>query len=839
MGHYKQKSYITAALVVVLVVAIAFLFGILNSNTALDSFAASTDIVLQKIESELDRFADGLLAAAETLDDRDIHTVPDGLLGAGRFTRTQGGEGAAAYFDTLFLDADGTGDGSGDERAAQAVSLTPFMQTHIAAGDSLIVEIGAGLFVDRDVDAGGAGATYFFASRRVAEDADDYVFVIADTRGFFDALPDYDFTDVYLLDAEGKLVTAKSGVSPRPFALGFSERTDVRSRFVSGEAFSFRGHFLEADSFFVLLAAPESAASVRVCGVLPQDTVNRFTNSFTLQMILVSVSMVLICLAGLVFLNRSYRNQYDVLVRTRTPINYYEVKVNRHGEILSAGKSFKENFDVAELNTHLINDAIKLNKEIADSQPIFVKLDGKDGNEYYLNFIPFRTATGFKLIGGNSSRFLRDYHEFKQKKQIDPYTNLPVRDELEKEIERVMDEGNGIRCMIGKITPANTEKISVMLGEYLYQQLIVQYSRHIESVLKKYGKLFSLGSQGFMFYTDDMDRANELINVIQEIMKQLSEVIKINDNIINVDSCCGFVVLDARNNDVNMDNIIYNCEIALKNATDNKKTRYYILRNFKYDGQHTDFTAKGLVLKMIENGEFEMYYQPQYRLKDMRLSGFEGLLRIVSERRKEIGIDKLISIAEQYGGMVELGRFVYESAMAFAKEIQGSGIEIAINVSAVQLMQIGFTEYFLEAYREKKLDRGSFNIEITEGTMVHSFDEVAAKLNILKENGVGTHIDDFGVAYSSMLYLQRLPVSVVKIDKSLVDEIVGSKGNAIITQGIINIAKNLDMKCIAEGVESREQIELLEQMNCDYIQGFLMSKALNHDQALELVKERK
>ncbi|MDD3947464.1 MAG: EAL domain-containing protein, partial [Clostridia bacterium] len=243
------------------------------------------------------------------------------------------------------------------------------------------------------------------------------------------------------------------------------------------------------------------------------------------------------------------------------------------------------------------------------------------------------------------------------------------------------------------------------------------------------------------------------------------------------------------------------------------------------------------LIDMVDNGEIEAYFQPQYSLSENKIVGFEALCRIIGPKSAEINVGELISIAEQYGGMIDLGNYICDRAMAFAAEIQDSGIQIAVNVSPIQLMQAGFTSVFLDMFHKHKLKEGVFNIEITEGAALYSFEEAVAKLTIIKNRGVGIHIDDFGVAYSSMLHLKLLPATLLKIDKSLVDDIVESEDAKSIIRNIITLGKDLRLDIIAEGVEKQDQMDLLRELKCDMVQGYVISRAVPRLKAIELIKE--
>lgn len=154
-------------------------------------------------------------------------------------------------------------------------------------------------------------------------------------------------------------------------------------------------------------------------------------------------------------------------------------------------------------------------------------------------------------------------------------------------------------------------------------------------------------------------------------------------------------------------------------------------------------------------------------------------------------------------------------------------------------MQAGFCDNFLQFYDSHELKPGSICVEITESFLVQNFDDVVQKLMILREHGIEIHLDDFGTRYSSLLYLKKLPVSVIKIDKEFISDIKDNPYDRSITDMILHICKSLNLTSISEGVETKEQYEILKDMGVDIVQGFLIGKSVPGDVALKLAAEFK
>lgn len=238
---------------------------------------------------------------------------------------------------------------------------------------------------------------------------------------------------------------------------------------------------------------------------------------------------------------------------------------------------------------------------------------------------------------------------------------------------------------------------------------------------------------------------------------------------------------------------------------------------------------------MLKNGDFDLEYQPQYSVKQNKIVAFEALFRAKKRVQLKASTFDIISYAERSGYMVMLGDFIFNMGMRFAKSIEGTGVGVSLNVSPIQLMQAGFVDNFLKLVRKYDLQPDAISLEITESFLMTTFDETLKKLQILRANGIGLHLDDFGTAYSTFLYLKRLPITAIKIDRSFIQDISVNKYSELITDMMLNISNKLELSSICEGVETLDQLEVLEKLGCDVIQGYLISKSVDGERARDMI----
>lgn len=235
------------------------------------------------------------------------------------------------------------------------------------------------------------------------------------------------------------------------------------------------------------------------------------------------------------------------------------------------------------------------------------------------------------------------------------------------------------------------------------------------------------------------------------------------------------------------------------------------------------------LIKAIEKGELYLTYQPQMdNLLEGQVYGYEALLRWKSPELGFVSPNEFIPLAEDIDIINSLGRFVIDETLKFiaSKRDEGRTVTVSINASYKELLQSDYIDYLVRSISKYELSVNQIHIEITETTISEYLDIVLESLNRLTENGFEVHMDDFGTGYSSLYQLGKMPIKVLKIDKSFVWAIETDAKMRALTKLIIDISHRLEMKIIAEGVETQMQYALLSEMGCDYYQGYLFSKPL-------------
>ncbi len=238
--------------------------------------------------------------------------------------------------------------------------------------------------------------------------------------------------------------------------------------------------------------------------------------------------------------------------------------------------------------------------------------------------------------------------------------------------------------------------------------------------------------------------------------------------------------------------------------------------------------------RAMADGEFEIYYQPRYQASDLRVVGVEALLRWRSgPEAKFVPPDEFVPVLEDTGLVVPVGRWVLQQAARQAQQWQAKGIaqvRVSVNVSPRQFHSEDFVETVRMALRASDLAPQWLELELTERLLCEDSEQAVAKMQALKRLGVVLSIDDFGTGYSSLAYLQRFPVDFLKIDKSFVSGIAKGKREAAIALAIIDMAHNLQIGLVAEGVEQEEQAVILRERGCHELQGYLFSRPLSATQ---------
>lgn len=416
---------------------------------------------------------------------------------------------------------------------------------------------------------------------------------------------------------------------------------------------------------------------------------------------------------------------------------------------------------------------------------------------------------------------------YKRASLTDYLTNLPNRKSFFQAVSDLSasDQMDYAAIQVGL---DNLKKVNDDLGYGYGDELLYQFACHIKRLVGGRGKLFRLGGDELIILVacqnGELDEVNKLIDRLEAHHDTVCKIHNTSHRLRYRGGCA--LLSDAQNNIKVWGK---NVDAAVARGKQNESIRVQW-----YDDELMDETIRAHQIEIelkgaIDNQQLFLVYQPKVDLESNKIVGAEALIRWQHPDLGLVAPNDFIDVAERTAQIIPIGRWVFERAIIQAKAWldKGSRIPISINVSSVQFAHDDIFPYIMEQLEKHKLPANCLQIEITETAMMDKHSQVAQTCKKLQDLGVTIAIDDFGVAYSSLNYLKHLPIDVVKIDKSFIDDCVEDVTDHMIVRTIIQMGHNLNKTVIAEGVEVDEQLELLRREKCHQYQGYLFSKPIS------------
>ncbi len=378
------------------------------------------------------------------------------------------------------------------------------------------------------------------------------------------------------------------------------------------------------------------------------------------------------------------------------------------------------------------------------------------------------------------------------------------------------------------------------LGHAIGDQLLIESARRLDRCIRSIDTVARLGGDEFVFLIEDVSEENEAVRVADRIRADLA--VPFNLDGYRVFNSASIGIVCNVSGYVWPADILRDADVAMYHAKILGKARYELFEPAMRERAVARLEIETDLRGAIERNEFQLYYQPILSLKTGHLTGFEALLRWQHPTRGLILPNQFISIAEETGLIVRIGEWVLREACRQTLEWQtrlamDPPLTISVNLSARQFSESDFIPQIARILKETGLDAGNLKLEITESVIVDDAGSTRDKLSRLRDLGVEVQIDDFGTGYSALGYLQRLPIDALKIDRSFIGRI-GVNGNGIeIVRTILALAHDLGLKAIAEGVETSEQLTKLQDLECEYGQGYLFAKPIDSQAANALIAQ--
>jgi len=381
------------------------------------------------------------------------------------------------------------------------------------------------------------------------------------------------------------------------------------------------------------------------------------------------------------------------------------------------------------------------------------------------------------------------------------------------------------------------KNINDSLGHSYGDMLLQELATRLQSWAREQDTVARLGGDEFIVALGSIEDATDAAIAAERIAHAIGTEFKLHDRLLNVTCSIGISIYPDHGEDV--ETLIKHADAAMYSAKEVGRNTF----RFFTEGMNAEvserLTLESSLRSALEKQQLYLMYQPEFNVSTGAITCFEALVRWKHPERGLVPPERFIEIAENSGMIVAIGEWVLRTACNQAKEWQregGRSVPVAVNVSAVQFRQDGFCAMIKSVLTETGLDPRFLELELTESLLLSNEDVMFKVLGELQQMGLKLAIDDFGTGYSSLNYLKRLPVSKLKIDRSFIQDLSEGPDDVAIATAIINMAKCLNLKVTAEGVETETQLSLLRRHACDEAQGFFFGQPLPSTQVTTMLR---
>lgn len=424
----------------------------------------------------------------------------------------------------------------------------------------------------------------------------------------------------------------------------------------------------------------------------------------------------------------------------------------------------------------------------------------------------------------------------------DPLTDLPNRVLFLDRLTHAMDRSQRNAAKGYAVLFLDLDHFKVVndsMGHQIGDQLLIETAHRIHACLRKQDTVARLGGDEFVILLEDLKTPNEYKAISERILQNLNKPVELGGSRVFISVSIGIVLSDPRY--TLAEDMLRDADIAMYRAKKLGRNRSVIFKPSMLAGVMSHIEMETSLRKAYQNQEFVVHYQPIVNTTTHQIIGFEALLRWQHKRRGLILPAEFIPTLEETGLIVPVGYWVLDQACQQIKKWQlqypsDPPISVSFNITTRQFIQPDLVKKLAETLENYKLDPSSLKLELNESLVVEDSAATAFVLKELQKLGIQVQIDDFGTGYSALGYLHTLPIDALKIDRTFISELMNSESGAEIVRTILELAHNLKMSVIAEGVETKEQLTALKDMNCEFAQGFFFAKAVSPDEATTLLE---
>ncbi len=423
----------------------------------------------------------------------------------------------------------------------------------------------------------------------------------------------------------------------------------------------------------------------------------------------------------------------------------------------------------------------------------------------------------------------------------DALTGLPNRTLFMKCLEQALNRPKADSVHQFAVLFLDCDRFKVVndsLGHLVGDELLIAIARRLEASLSQSDTLARLGGDEFAIFLTEIKEVSSATLVADRILEALSHPFQLKGHEVFINASIGIALGNFNYNQP--EHLLRDADTAMYRAKALGKGQYHIFDSAMHDAALQLLQLESDLCRAINQQEFIVHYQPIVDLSTGRIVGFEALVRWHHPQRGMVSPNSFIPIAEETGLIIPIGNWVLREAChqlrLWQKEkLKGIPLFMSVNLSVRQFAQPELIEQIDKILEETQLSPQSLKLEITESAIMDNANSAAVILQKLRERSIQLSIDDFGTGYSSLSYLHSFPINTLKVDRSFVRRIDGNPKNLGLIPAIMSIAQTMGMSAIAEGIETTQQLAQLRTLGCGFGQGYLFSKPMDAERAMDLI----
>ena len=444
-----------------------------------------------------------------------------------------------------------------------------------------------------------------------------------------------------------------------------------------------------------------------------------------------------------------------------------------------------------------------------------------------------------KALESSQQELQANYENIEKLAYTDGLTGLYNRMAFFKYATEALSDGNGSlnKHAIIFIDLDGFKSINDTLGHDYGDLLLKAVSAKLSSLIEKKDILARNGGDEFVIFRNQAEDQEKLEYFLSTLVSIATHPFVLEDETVHISLSAGVAIFPQ--NGLSLSELMKNADIAMYSSKNSGKNSYTFFSSSMEDEINRRNDLIDILRDAIDNKDIYLLYQPQADISTGEIIGCEALMRLNSPIVGFVSPDEFIPVAEECGLIDDLGEWALLEACTFNQRLIEEGfkpIRMSVNVSTVQLRGDRLIKVIESIPEKTSMPLEYLDIELTEGVLMRNFDHNLKLINRMKELGVQIALDDFGTGYSSFSYLTKIPISTLKIDKSFITSICDNENDIFIAGAIITLAHQLGITVIAEGVETIEQLRILQNQMCDVFQGYFFSRAISEEDFIELLK---